>query len=205
MPVERIIGTPDRRGVRISGRSTSSNEAIFIAGTPSAARLSTASWSNGRREERDPASARVLGELGLPLARQRDRVEQLARAALVRRGTRSAASSTSRGPRRCRSGTSRRRRPRPPRRRSAPSRCRGRGCGSRPPRRSRTRARPARRGARRSRSCRNASRGYASVMAAPLAARRRRARRRRRSSPGTSAARSRPRSTPRRPGTSSCG
>ena len=42
-----MIGTPAEAALRISGRSTISKEAIFMAGTPSAASPSTAAWSNG--------------------------------------------------------------------------------------------------------------------------------------------------------------
>ena len=83
MPVERITGTPTAAALRISGRSTISKDAIFIAGTPTAARLSTASWSNGVEKNAIRARAGVLGELRLPLARKRDRFEQLRRAPVV--------------------------------------------------------------------------------------------------------------------------
>ena len=83
MPVETMIGTPAAAAWRISGRSTISNEAIFIAGTPSSRSESTASRSNGRGEEGDAPLRGVLGQLRLPLARQGDRVEQLLRAAVV--------------------------------------------------------------------------------------------------------------------------
>ena len=72
-----------RRRARSTAMSTISNEAIFSAGTPSSASSSTAARSNGLEKKAIPRSRAWSAELGLPLAGQGDRVEQLLRAALV--------------------------------------------------------------------------------------------------------------------------
>ena len=51
MPVERISGMPVAAAWRMRPRSTSSNEAIFSAGTPSWASSSTAARSKGEENQ----------------------------------------------------------------------------------------------------------------------------------------------------------
>ena len=64
MPVETMIGTPAAAAWRISGRSTISNEAIFMAGTPSSRSESTASRSNGEEKKAMPLSAACFASCG---------------------------------------------------------------------------------------------------------------------------------------------
>ena len=59
MPVERITGTPTEAAASMSGRSTISNDAIFIAGTPTAARDFDGVVVERGREEGDPARPRA--------------------------------------------------------------------------------------------------------------------------------------------------
>ena len=63
----------------MNGRSTSSNDAILNAPTSSASSSSTAWRSNGELMNWIALLAAVLGEDRLPIARQRDLLEQLVR------------------------------------------------------------------------------------------------------------------------------
>ena len=65
------------RSVRMSGRSTSSNEAILKAGTSIAARKSTAVGSNGAEKQSIPSVVGDRLELGLPLPRHVGRLVQV--------------------------------------------------------------------------------------------------------------------------------
>ena len=79
MPVDRISGRPLLAVYSMSGMSTSSNDAILNAATSSASSSSTAARSNGLERNSMPGVAAVRGEDRLPLARERDVVEQLVR------------------------------------------------------------------------------------------------------------------------------
>jgi hypothetical protein len=59
-----MIGTPTLAALRISGRSTISNDAIFSAGTPSSASWSTARWSNGLEKKWMPRAAACSASRG---------------------------------------------------------------------------------------------------------------------------------------------
>ncbi len=79
MPVERIIGRPVRPIASMNGRSTISNDATLNAATSSASSSCDRVEVERRREELDAAIAAVLGEQRLPVAGERDRLEQLVR------------------------------------------------------------------------------------------------------------------------------
>ena len=64
IPVDMIIGRPVRATIRMSGRSTSSNEAILKAGTSIAARKSTAVGSNGAEKRSIPSSSAIAFSFG---------------------------------------------------------------------------------------------------------------------------------------------
>ena len=67
IPVERINGLPVRATLRISGRSTSSKDAILYAPTPIFSKKSTAESSNGLEKNAKPSSLRDGLEFRLPL------------------------------------------------------------------------------------------------------------------------------------------
>ena len=74
-----ISGSPVAAAPRISGRSTISPEAIFSSGDPDLGQQRHGLVVERGREEVDAPRARVIGELGVPLARERDVLQQLGR------------------------------------------------------------------------------------------------------------------------------